>query len=172
VAVDNQVRNQNGRPATVKQPLPLPQGVSDYAVGGMKLSQAPASLMARKEAPAEFADKPPQEQRWREKDKGTVSLGEVNVSEGLSKEAVLKVIRKKMVELKYSAVKNETGGKLVLSLTINPKGKVKYVQIVSSSLKDTRWQQDIIEQMKKWRFPTTQGNQEAKVTISLVFGAQ
>jgi Ca-activated chloride channel family protein len=34
VAVDNQVRT-NGKPEeTVKQPLPLPQGVSNYAVGG------------------------------------------------------------------------------------------------------------------------------------------
>ena len=35
VAVDTEIRNQGGGTATtVKQPLPLPQGVSDYAVGG------------------------------------------------------------------------------------------------------------------------------------------
>lgn len=33
VAVDNQVRNVNGKWTTVKQPLPLPEGVSDSAVG-------------------------------------------------------------------------------------------------------------------------------------------
>ena len=171
VAVDNQVRNQSGRPATVKQPLPLPPGVSDYAVGGTKLSQAPASFKARKEAPADFADKPLQEERWKNRGKGKISLGEVNVSEGLSKEAVLKVIRKKMVELKYSTAENEPGGELVLRLTINPQGKVKDVQIVSSSLKNSRWQQEIIEQLKKWQFPATQGSEERKVTFSLVLGA-
>ena len=170
VAVDNEVRNQNGRPATVKQPLPLPQGVSDYAVGGMKMSQAPASFMARKEAAAEFTDKQLREQRWKDQGKGTVSLGEVNVSEGLSKEVVLKVIRKKLVELKYSNAENEPGGELVIRLTINSQGKVKDVQIVSSSLKNARWQQDIVEQMKKWRFPATKGSEEGKVTFSLVLG--
>ena len=34
VAIDNQVRNKDGKVTTVKQPLPLPEGVSDYAVGG------------------------------------------------------------------------------------------------------------------------------------------
>jgi Ca-activated chloride channel family protein len=33
VAIDSRVRS-DGKPTTVKQPLPLPQGVSDYAVGG------------------------------------------------------------------------------------------------------------------------------------------
>jgi len=33
VAIDNDIRNKNGNPATVSQPLPLPEGVSEYAVG-------------------------------------------------------------------------------------------------------------------------------------------
>ena len=34
VAIDDNVRNQSGEMVTVKQPLPLPQGVSNLAVGG------------------------------------------------------------------------------------------------------------------------------------------
>ena len=33
IAIDTEVRNSDGKTATVKQPLPLPQGVSDKAVG-------------------------------------------------------------------------------------------------------------------------------------------
>jgi Ca-activated chloride channel family protein len=33
IAIDSQVRNEGGDQTTIKQPLPLPQGVSDYAVG-------------------------------------------------------------------------------------------------------------------------------------------
>jgi hypothetical protein len=33
VAIDTQIRLKDGQTVTVKQPLPLPQGVSDYAVG-------------------------------------------------------------------------------------------------------------------------------------------
>ena len=36
VAIDKQIRNKDGKIITVKQPLPLPEGVSDYAVGGSK----------------------------------------------------------------------------------------------------------------------------------------
>jgi len=40
VAVDTQVRSTDGKTVTVKQPLPMPQGVSDYAVGGLSGSIA------------------------------------------------------------------------------------------------------------------------------------
>ncbi|NOY23574.1 MAG: VWA domain-containing protein, partial [Acidobacteria bacterium] len=36
VAIDTKIRNKDGKPVTVKQPLPLPQGVSDTAVGGSR----------------------------------------------------------------------------------------------------------------------------------------
>ncbi len=46
VAIDSEVRNQNGNITTVNQPLPLPDGVSNYAVGnasfigGMQLQKS------------------------------------------------------------------------------------------------------------------------------------
>jgi Ca-activated chloride channel family protein len=41
VAIDNQVRNTDGNLTTIQQPLPLPEGVSDYAVGGVMACSAP-----------------------------------------------------------------------------------------------------------------------------------
>ena len=35
VAIDNQIRNADGSYTTVNQPLPLPEGVSNYAIGGI-----------------------------------------------------------------------------------------------------------------------------------------
>jgi Ca-activated chloride channel family protein len=169
VAIDTQVRNQNGQVTTVKQPLPLPQGVSDYAVGGMKLSRAYAPLMALRAAPAELEDKTLREQtRPKEEDKRKVVLGDVTVSEGLSQEVVLSVIQKKIIEMEKSFLVSEPGRKLVLRLTIGQDGKVKNVRILSSSMKNGRFQQSISEQMKKWQFPATQGGREAKITFSLV----
>jgi Ca-activated chloride channel family protein len=168
VAIDTQVRNQNGQVTTVKQPLPLPQGVSDYAVGGMKLSRAYAPLMALRAAPAELEDKTLREQtRPKEEDKRKVVLGDVTVSEGLSQEVVLSVIQKKIIEMEKSFLASEPGRKLVLRLTIGQDGKVKNVRILSSSMKNGRFQQSIIEQVKKWQFPATQGGREAKITFSL-----
>ena len=61
VAIDSEVRNTDGKPATVKQPLPLPQGVSDYAVGGkMMHASAPMAQVAKKrEALGTSADRAP-----------------------------------------------------------------------------------------------------------------
>ena len=44
VAIDSLVRNQGGDQATVKQPLPLPQGVSDLAVGGAQRKYAAKTM--------------------------------------------------------------------------------------------------------------------------------
>ena len=59
VAVDTQVRNVGGHSSTVTQPLPLPEGVSDAAVGGVaggvvggsSMAYAPSPMMM-KSAPA------------------------------------------------------------------------------------------------------------------------
>ena len=40
VAVDQRVRRQDGRLETVKQPLPLPEGVSELAVGGGRMAES------------------------------------------------------------------------------------------------------------------------------------
>jgi Ca-activated chloride channel family protein len=42
VAIDSEISNAGGESATVNQPLPLPQGVSDYAVASMRVAQGPA----------------------------------------------------------------------------------------------------------------------------------
>jgi Ca-activated chloride channel family protein len=42
VAIDTVVRNSDGKVETVTQPLPLPQGVSDLAVGNQKMASATA----------------------------------------------------------------------------------------------------------------------------------
>jgi len=52
VAIDSLVRNKDGKSATVKQPLPLPQGVSDYAVGGQSRGLRKSSVRSLGFAPA------------------------------------------------------------------------------------------------------------------------
>ncbi|MBS1190949.1 MAG: von Willebrand factor type like domain [Rhodocyclaceae bacterium] len=47
VAIDSEVRNKEGNGATVAQPLPLPEGVSDLAVPSGKMLAAPMPLAPR-----------------------------------------------------------------------------------------------------------------------------
>jgi Ca-activated chloride channel family protein len=170
VAVDTEVRNIGGQQTTVKQPLPLPQGVSDYAVGSMKSAQADSSLLARKEASPPLEDKLLREQtREKGKDKRTITLADMTVSEGLSKEALLNLIKQKVHELEKCSPGNEPAEKLVIELVISPNGKIKTAKFVSSPLKNRNAERCLLEQVKKWELLVTQDGQEAKVTISLAF---
>ncbi|MDH4266454.1 MAG: AgmX/PglI C-terminal domain-containing protein, partial [Deltaproteobacteria bacterium] len=135
-------------------------------------SRACAPLMGLRAAPAELEDKTLREQTsLKEEDERKVVLQDVTVSEGLSPETVLSIIRKKIIAMEKSFLASEPGGKLILRLAVGQDGKVKNVNILSSFLKNGRFQQAIIEQVKKWQFPATQGGREAKITFSLVFAS-
>jgi Ca-activated chloride channel family protein len=43
IAIDSEVRNREGNVTTVRQPLPLPDGVSNYAVGGVMTKSSPGA---------------------------------------------------------------------------------------------------------------------------------
>jgi Ca-activated chloride channel family protein len=53
LAIDSEVSNKGGNQTTVKQPLPLPEGVSNNAVGNYSASYAPASRSYVKSKKAE-----------------------------------------------------------------------------------------------------------------------
>jgi Ca-activated chloride channel family protein len=133
IAVDTEVRNPGGEQATIKQPLPLPQGVSDYAVGSAKMAWAPSSLMVRKEAPAALEERAMQrEVKEQEKDKRVASIDELTVQGGLSKEVVLQSLEKHLPELQKCVSGNGPGKKLVLQLVVGPDGKIKSVKILGN----------------------------------------
>jgi len=172
IAIDTQVRNKNGQQTTVTQPLPLPQGVSDYAVGGRNLSLAPTSLMARREAPREFEDQAlRQKSGGREGEKIKVTLGEVIVSGGLSQESVRNRIQGKIRELEKCSFGSEPAGKLVIELTISPNGEIRTAKIVSSPWMNKGAERCVLDHLKKWQFPPAQYGREAKITVALIFGS-
>jgi Ca-activated chloride channel family protein len=172
VAVDTEVRNLEGRQTTVRQPLPLPLGVSDFAVGAMKSARAPAgSLVAREQALVPAEDKALREKPvHREEGKKTVSLGEVTLSAGMSRDSVLPFIQKRMHDLGKCSWETETGGKLVIELNVSPDGTVRKVKIISSPWKNGKAEQCVLTQIRKWQFPSAGDGREAGITISFLFG--
>jgi len=173
VAVDTEIRNKSGDVSTVKQPLPLPEGVSDYAVGGMKLSQAPIPFMARKplsEAAEQEIDK--DEAKRAKTAKGRFRIGEVTVTPGSSKEVILNTFQKNLGDIERCYLGKEGRGKLVLDLTIGLDGKIKVVKVQSSSLRNRSDETCVIELIKKWQFPTPQDGREIRATVSLIFGSE
>jgi Ca-activated chloride channel family protein len=171
LAVDTEVRNQGGEQTTIKQPLPLPQGVSDYALGGAKLSLAPSSLLARKEAaPAIIKERAMQgEMKGPEKEKRAVSIEGIKISGGLAKEAVLQALEKHLADIRTCVKGTDPGRNLVLELTINPDGKVKSVKIAGRALKNPAAERCLLEEAKEWKLPAPQDGREARVTITFRF---
>jgi Ca-activated chloride channel homolog len=169
VAVDSEVRSADGNPATVKQPLPLPEGVSDYAIGGrMMQANAPMASMAKREAlPSERRTLAKEKQAGdEEKDRKTaVVIADVAVSQGLSKEDVRRKLEEHAGKLGSCLAGGK--GKLVLRLTINPDGTVKSVRILSSTFKDGKAARSAADQLKKITLPSTRNGKEGRAVVTL-----
>jgi hypothetical protein len=141
----------------------------------MSKSYASAPFMAKLAAPAEYERKVLREQSAAVKDedkrKIAVSIGDVTVSEGLSKEVVLKIAQNSLHEVEKCYAGGGLRGKFVVRLTISAGGKVRDIKVVSNALNNRNTGQCIVEQLKKWQFPAVPDGSEVKATISLVFGS-
>ena len=173
VAVDTEIRNQGDKPTTVKQPLPLPQGVSNYAVGGTMHSMAKRGPMLASPAPMrEYESKASYDSVKGEKQdtaKPKNSIIDVIVSGGISKEAILTVAQKNLNNFDKCCHENGLKGKIVITLIINKDGTIKDVQIIPGILKNKTGSKCIIEAVKKWKFPSTKDGYEAKATITITY---
>jgi Ca-activated chloride channel family protein len=170
VAVDTEVRNKNGAPATIKQPLPLPQGVSDYAVGGArKMARSTPAGSVSALAPAQAADALYQNNKAREKEekdkRDPLVLTEVKVSDNLNKEEVTRIVQKNLLAIEKCFQKEKKAGKLNIKLTINPDGAVKEIRVEPKSMPFLK--KCLLEQIITWRFPVTRDGQPGEILFSL-----
>jgi Ca-activated chloride channel family protein len=160
VAIDSQVRAKGEKPTTVKQPLPLPEGVSNLAVGrsygvmarkSMAMPQAapapPGTFRLKKAegvradaAPAETAVAAAPESEPMERDKEArrarpFAIEKVTVEAGISEESVRKAVegaRTAIDACLRAAALAGNGGMLELSISVGANGKVKSVKVLGS----------------------------------------
>jgi Ca-activated chloride channel family protein len=168
VAVDTLVRNEDGKLSVIKQPLPLPQGVSDYAVGGLlnKKASSPYSLRQRF-AVVEEKISDQKEVPEKEKDKGNVKIGEIFVTNGLLKKEVKKVVKKHQEEILDCYRK--TGTPFTVKIIVDSKGNVKGAKIVSGRMEAKSVKKCILRQIEKWQFPWTHNGRDITVTVMFEF---
>ena len=163
VATDSEVRNAGGSQSSVKQPLPLPKGVSDYAVG------APAKI---KYAAAGYGGPagPLKELRYSESVRKSISASifKIAVSDESFKEGVEKEIRRHLNEVQRCYTKGH--GKVVFTFMIDTDGSVTTVNIGTDETGDSNGTDKLILEMKKWPFPKPAGGGKVKVTVSLIIG--
>jgi Ca-activated chloride channel family protein len=175
VAIDTEVRLVDGQAVTVKQPLPLPEGVSDYAVGRGSVAQKAMSPLAAFKS-MEF-DRGSVREELKDERVGSkpilvsVELGEISTSGGLSKETIQKTFKQKLtaIELCYQKAlekKPNIQGEATFQLMIDPKGRVTKVSLVSSKLNDKNLEQCIIQKIKELTFPAPEGSDKVTATVS------
>ncbi len=177
VAVDSEVRNKNGKTTTVNQPLPLPEGVSDYAVGGMMTkSAAPAPMMLRenfsvkdrRETALDYAEGAGAPEK---KASSTLKIGEIVVSGGLSREAVRATVQQRIKEVQGCLQGIAVQGKLTVKFILNADGTVKGVTVASKQLNNKSAEQCLIGKMRNWRFPPAGGTGGITATVSFIAGS-
>ena len=181
VAVDTQVRNTGEAPTTVSQPLPLPQGVSDHAVGGgiagMTKAMAPPmpggryypAVQAPREEYAVTGEAVRDKKNGEKKESAaTVIIGDAVVTGALAREDVVEAVKKNLVEIRKCFAGITGAVTYKVTLTFNPDGTVKTVKVSTKTQKDDSIKKCIKAIMKKIKFPQTQDGNEASATISLL----
>jgi len=180
VAIDSEVRNKGGQQTTVKQPLPLPDGVSDYAVGHYRsagMAYAPAyapgtfaaaSPMKAKVNKGGSGYSPQQDTSVREKseakeDKPKIAVASIKVTGALSREAVLKAINSHLEELRACG---KFRGKLMMKLKIAADGTVKEVKITGAA--DSTQEKCLEQLIRAWPMPTAKGPTSANIELSSI----
>jgi Ca-activated chloride channel family protein len=187
VAVDAQVRVVDGKAVTVKQPLPLPQGVSDLAVGNRVYKTAAVPTFAaghsralREMAPVTAWQGLPQSEEDREKRerKGTskksqVELRKIEVSKGLPEDHVKEVIER-VTPVIENCGKSATGresiptGEVVFYLVIGPKGDVLKAYMEKGRTEYSDFEECVVNSLKGLQFLAKVGRKEAGVKIVFI----
>jgi len=175
VAIDTKVRNVGGKQEVVEQALPMPQGVSDYAVGGgaamgfggrskrMRVMPSAVSGDVASEREA-AAPEPPAT--------GTVKVGKVEIQGGVSERSVKQAIEKQLAEL-VSAYSSELSsqpglrGKMVVEFTVGAGGQVRDVKVVLNELTQ-HLEQTVMQFLKKMKVANSTGS-DATVKVTFNF---
>ncbi len=188
VAVDTQVRIQDGQTVTVKQALPLPRGVSDFAVGGKRAFAGKAysfngpmpSVLGTRSNLAEEGMVHKKEDRLTTEpekdaaapDKNIIELGRITGTGGLSETSIRKLFEKQMpsfnacykqVQKKQSQLK----GKIVFRLVVDSAGQVINVHRDKGVNTPGTFETCMLQKLKKLRFPAPEKG--IKTVIQVTF---
>lgn len=163
VAIDTIVRQTDGKTTTVQQPLPLPQGVSDYAVGApLAMARGSGKLFMTSSAPA-LTVRESDETMHDKKKIDSPSIDATIVNGLISKEYALEVIKKHLDEIKACYQKTqvtecEIKDKIVLEIVIDGAGNVVSTNVINGSISES-FKTCLMDVSKKWKYQaSTDGN--------------
>jgi Ca-activated chloride channel family protein len=180
VAVDTAIRAQGENPVTVRQPLPLPSGVSDLAVGRGRLNlakdYAPASPQVLR-GPGDLkthrtvSEEKAETEKRKDASKGpSLVIGEIIVSEGLAENevrALLEKVRPDLQRCYASTGEWKAGMKATFLLTIGQGGEVKEVVMKKEGSLGRSVEWCVTRRLQAIRFPVPKGVKHGRVSVTL-----
>jgi Ca-activated chloride channel family protein len=187
VAVDSQVRLTNGESVLVKQPLPLPYGVSDYAVGDRQYARKAAPHLAI--APSMTGKGNGYSQRWstcKEEElapepkgqagyswKNRLLVKQITVSSGLTADLVEKEIEKNIASIKtccktFPGPQSRPSGEITFKLVVDPDGCVTQVTMEKEVDNYKDFERCMIERLKALQFPARAETKKVQITITFI----
>jgi Ca-activated chloride channel family protein len=131
IAIDSDVRNNTGKSVTVKQPLPLPEGVNNNAVGFIAGNKTFGSVARR--SPMKVMNAPQTETFFESKkeevdeDRTWTTVEEPATFQGGDIVAFQKWIQE---SLKYPVVDGSVYGKVYVQFTVNEEGEIEDIKIL------------------------------------------
>jgi Ca-activated chloride channel homolog len=138
IAIDSEVRNKGGNQTTVKQPLPLPDGVSNYAVGSSRSTSGAGGYSGGSlkrcdksksvNAPVAYQAISVDELEDN-KDDGTLAYAEVSPEFKTGKKALDDFIKKNLT-YPQDAAKISLEGKVMIQFIVDEKGNISDVQVI------------------------------------------
>ncbi|MBF0118503.1 MAG: VWA domain-containing protein [Desulfobacterales bacterium] len=169
IAIDSEVRRKDGKLTTVNQPLPMPEGVSDSAVGGAMKKQfspsAPLMSMAPHKESLEIMKEPLKDSK-EERDVSIINIDKFNISNNLEKESVKKFIEESIDKIEFCK-KKVPYDIITILISTDPLGKVKKVQIKSSGSLEKGLESCIIKEIKTWQFKGSKDGKDGLIEFSI-----
>jgi Ca-activated chloride channel family protein len=191
IAVDSRVRLEDGKSVTVKQPLPLPEGVSDAALGRGRVfskrrllqPQAASPSFNMKESCTEKAEVKidkglesgnSSSGKNEESIKNRVKLGEIGITGDLKKDKVRNILEKYVPEIKKcwnEECKKRLCGqeKIVLKLIIDSGGNIEKVIIEKGMHIGKRMRECIAQKLRLAKFPQSPDDVKRIVMVNFLF---
>ena len=179
VATDTEIRSGNGESVTVKQPLPLPQGVSNMALAGGSAGRgyggtgwnkmrhySGAPVTTQMDVMAEEAGKEVPL-------KDDVLLIRVHSSQSALENELRELAKSYNNDFKdcyRNSIQYGKSGKLVIDLILDSTGNIKEIKIVDNELKDKSLEKCFKTIIKNWQFASISIKDGTKLSFEFRLG--
>jgi len=177
VAIDSQIRNKTGENESVTQPLPLPEGVSNYAVGGTRfagggMSRSLSVGSAGMKGKLKSLGLTPTPQETVEKTNANelaetlwLEIANLDLKSAIRTEQEVKNVLKKNLAMLQGCLKhaNEGRGKLAITLVLNPNGTVVKAVVKQSDVQNKRVEMCLTAKMRRLQFKNLPNSKQLQI---------